>query len=337
MCGILPTDKRTICDVFSRGFSLFLLAAALTLGPMTAVRGDEFTSELRRSAEPVEVTIGRAVVISGSEVRQHEQPGQSEQAGQNEQAGHNEQAGLSEPVERTQASQQTDAPEQGVAIEPSEAVVDDAQLVSPAETTSEASDSVDEGAVEEIPTEEASVEAVSQSDQQAVGVSDVIETEETADSKGVSFDSVGEASVDDTDALNGPSEELQEVIEVLHASAESVEQLIEASAETDASDSSGSFLKIMESSPYQLESALVETREVPSPSDLGAVDSMEASQPSLQELRRQRAEELARLRALRLQHQIRSGYSPLRPRWNAIPMMSSRYSRPVVYVPVYVR
>ena len=322
MCGILPTDKRSICDVFSRAFLLSHFIVGLAFGPVATARGEQFTSELRSSAEPVEVTIGQAVVISGPEMRPHEQTRQSEQTGQ---------------IEQPQAPQQTDASEQGVEVEPSDAVVDDAQLATPVETTSQASDSVDEVAAEKIPTEQDSVESVSQSDQQTENVSGLIGTAETADTQGVIVESAGEVSVDNTDALNGPSEELQDVIEVLHASAESVEQLIDAAAETDASDSSGSFLRIMESSPYQLESALVETLEVPSPSDLDAAESMDVSQPSLQELRRQRAEEMARLRALRLQQQIRSGYSPLRPRWNAIPMMSSRYSRPVVYVPVYVR
>jgi hypothetical protein len=322
MCGILPTDKRSICDVFSRAFLLSHFVVALAFGPVATARGEQFTSELRSSAEPVEVTIGQAVVISGSETRPHEQTRQSEQTGQ---------------IEQTQAPQQTDASQQGVEVEPSDAVVDDTHLVTPAETTSQASDSVDEVAVEEMPTEQDTVEAILQSDQQTENVSGLIGTAETADTQGVIVESAGEVSVDHADALNGPSEELQEVIEVLHASAESVEQLIDAAAETDASDSSGSFLRIMESSPYHLESALVETLEVPSPSDLDAAESMDVSQPSLQELRRQRAEEMARLRALRLQQQIRSGYSPLRPRWNAIPMMSSRYSRPVVYVPVYVR
>lgn len=322
MCGILPTDKRSICDVFSRAFLLSHFVVALAFRPVATARGEQFTSELRSSAEPVEVTIGQAVVISGPEMRPHEQTRQSEQTGQ---------------IEQTQVPQQTDESEQGVDVEPSDAVVDDAQLATPVVTTSQASDSVDEVAAEKIPTEQDSVESVSQSDQQTENVSGLIGTAETADTQGVIVESAGEVSVDNTDALNGPSEELQEVIEVLHASAESVEQLIDAAAETDASDSSGSFLTIMESSPYQLESALVETLEVPSPSDLDAAESMDVSQPSLQELRRQRAKEMARLRALRLQQQIRSGYSPLRPRWNAIPMMSSRYSRPVVYVPVYVR
>lgn len=328
MCGILPTDKRSICDVFSRAFSLSHFVVALAFGPVATARGEQFTSELRSSAEPVEVTIGQAVVISGPETRPHEQARQSEQTTQSEQTGQ---------IEQTQAPQQTDASQQGVEVEPSDAVVDDAQLATPVETTSQASDSVDEVAAEKMPTEQDSVESISQSDQQTENVSGLIGTAETADTQGVIVESAGEVSVDDTDVLNGPSEELQEVIEVLHASAESVEELIDAAAETDASDSSGAFLRIMESSPYQLESALVETLEVPSPSDLDAAESMDASQPSLQELRRQRAEEMARLRALRLQQQIRSGYSPLRPRWNAIPMMSSRYSRPVVYVPVYVR
>ena len=62
------------------------------------------------------------------------------------------------------------------------------------------------------------------------------------------------------------------------------------------------------------------------------------SRASVAELRQARAAYRANQRVARLEHNLWVGYEPLRPKWNAVPMMTSRYSsRRVIYVPVYVR
>ena len=130
---------------------------------------------------------------------------------------------------------------------------------------------------------------------------------------------------------SGPSEELSDVIEVLHESARAAGQPIETTTEVDPVAPSGSFLRITEPVDYRQQQDQVD--QVLSPSDIDVAST--PAEPSLKELRQMRAAELARLRSLRLQQQIRSGYSALRPKWNAIPMMSSRYRKPVIYVPVF--
>ena len=130
----------------------------------------------------------------------------------------------------------------------------------------------------------------------------------------------------------GPSDELSDVIDVLHESANSADDKSEVASETSQPET---FLKFKYSDSVDLSNALDPKEEVASPSDRSAQQRVEDQAEMLLELRRQRAAKLARLRAMRLQQQLRSGYSPLRPRWNAIPMMKSRYSRPVIYVPVY--
>ena len=130
----------------------------------------------------------------------------------------------------------------------------------------------------------------------------------------------------------GPSDELSDVIDVLHESANSADDKSEVASETSQPET---FLKFKYSDSVDLSNALDPKEEVASPSDRSAQQRVEDQAEMLLELRRQRAAKLARLRAMRLQQQLRSGYSPLRPSWNAIPMMKSRYSRPVIYVPVY--
>ncbi|MGI9473051.1 MAG: hypothetical protein ACR2NZ_16035 [Rubripirellula sp.] len=61
-----------------------------------------------------------------------------------------------------------------------------------------------------------------------------------------------------------------------------------------------------------------------------------ASKQSVAELRQARALYRANQRVARLEHNLWMGHEPLRPRWNSIPMMSSRYTNRRVYVPVYV-
>ena len=55
-----------------------------------------------------------------------------------------------------------------------------------------------------------------------------------------------------------------------------------------------------------------------------------------QELRTARAIYRANQRVARMEYNLWVGHEPLRPRWNAVPMMSSRYSNRTYYVPVYV-
>jgi hypothetical protein len=60
------------------------------------------------------------------------------------------------------------------------------------------------------------------------------------------------------------------------------------------------------------------------------------SQMSVSELRQARALYRANQRVARLEHNLWMGYEPLRPKWNAVPMMTSRYAPRKYYVPVYV-
>ena len=62
------------------------------------------------------------------------------------------------------------------------------------------------------------------------------------------------------------------------------------------------------------------------------------TKPSAKELRQARALHRSQQREARLQHNLWNGYEPLRPNWNAIPMMASPYSyKRTIYVPVYIR
>ena len=64
--------------------------------------------------------------------------------------------------------------------------------------------------------------------------------------------------------------------------------------------------------------------------------SVEQSRLSVAELRQARALYRSNQRVARLEYNLWMGYEPLRPNWNAVPMMSSRYSNRKLYVPVYV-
>lgn len=61
------------------------------------------------------------------------------------------------------------------------------------------------------------------------------------------------------------------------------------------------------------------------------------SQMSVAELRQARALCRSNQRVARLEYNLWMGHEPLRPNWNSIPMMSSRYTPRRIYVPVYVR
>jgi hypothetical protein len=60
------------------------------------------------------------------------------------------------------------------------------------------------------------------------------------------------------------------------------------------------------------------------------------SRMSVSELRQARALYRANQRVARFEYNLWMGREPLRPRWNAVPMMSSRYTNYKYYVPVYV-
>jgi hypothetical protein len=58
---------------------------------------------------------------------------------------------------------------------------------------------------------------------------------------------------------------------------------------------------------------------------------------SAKEIRQDQALYRSRQRMMRHEHNLWMGYEPTRPQWNHLPTMSSRYPRPTIYVPVYVR
>ena len=64
--------------------------------------------------------------------------------------------------------------------------------------------------------------------------------------------------------------------------------------------------------------------------------SVQKSRMSTAELRQARALYRAQQRVARLEYNLWMGREPLRPNWNSVPMMSSRYTRQRVYVPVYL-
>lgn len=75
-----------------------------------------------------------------------------------------------------------------------------------------------------------------------------------------------------------------------------------------------------------LESSFTGTK----PSDLAT------SKMSIEEMRQARAVYRANQRIQRLERNLWMGYEPLRPQWNSVPMMNSRYTPRRSYVPVYL-
>ncbi len=67
-----------------------------------------------------------------------------------------------------------------------------------------------------------------------------------------------------------------------------------------------------------------------------STSDVRSSRMSTAELRQARALYRAQQRVARLEYNLWMGYEPLRPNWNAVPMMSSRYTHRRLYVPVYV-
>jgi hypothetical protein len=83
--------------------------------------------------------------------------------------------------------------------------------------------------------------------------------------------------------------------------------------------------------PAAADSKLKASKPVASNSDV------RKSRMSVAELRQARALHRSNQRVARLEYNLWMGHEPLRPNWNSIPMMSSRYTPRRVYVPVYVR
>ena len=76
--------------------------------------------------------------------------------------------------------------------------------------------------------------------------------------------------------------------------------------------------------------------EKDTPSVARSSSDIRTSRMSVAELRQKRALYRANQRMARLENNLWMGYEPLRPKWNSIPMMSSRYTTRRLYTPVYV-
>lgn len=71
--------------------------------------------------------------------------------------------------------------------------------------------------------------------------------------------------------------------------------------------------------------------------DSTAVSPNQAAAPmSPAALRQARALRASEQRWARIEHNRWIGHEPLRPNWNTIPTMRSRFERPVIYIPVYL-
>lgn len=90
---------------------------------------------------------------------------------------------------------------------------------------------------------------------------------------------------------------------------------------------------------------IVNPVEVPvaNPSRIQLVESIPSSshvsagRPTVAQLRQARAQYRTQQRIQRMERNLWAGYEPLRPNWNAVPMMSSRYPyRNRILVPYYV-
>ena len=60
------------------------------------------------------------------------------------------------------------------------------------------------------------------------------------------------------------------------------------------------------------------------------------SKDKVAQLRQQRALYRANQRMARMEYNLWMGHQPLRPDWNPMPMMSSRYAPPTIVVPIFV-
>lgn len=82
----------------------------------------------------------------------------------------------------------------------------------------------------------------------------------------------------------------------------------------------------------------VQAKPAPAPTFRVGTSGSDVAQSKMTaaEIRQARALYRAQQRVSRLEYNLWMGYEPLRPNWNSVPMMSSRYGSRRVYVPVYV-
>jgi hypothetical protein len=74
-----------------------------------------------------------------------------------------------------------------------------------------------------------------------------------------------------------------------------------------------------------------------SPQSSRSTDPAQLKAQRVAQLRQARALYRSQQRIARLEHNLWMGYEPLRPNWNSVPMMSSRYNdRRTIYVPVHL-
>jgi hypothetical protein len=76
--------------------------------------------------------------------------------------------------------------------------------------------------------------------------------------------------------------------------------------------------------------------QIPRFDSRSTASSVANSRMSPAEIRQARALYRSQQRVARLEHNLWMGVEPLRPNWNSVPMMSSRYTNQRVYIPVYV-
>ena len=94
--------------------------------------------------------------------------------------------------------------------------------------------------------------------------------------------------------------------------------------------------------PAAVERADLSVNPTPSATQIPRFDSRSTassvvnSRMSPAEIRQARALYRSQQRVARLEYNLWMGVEPLRPNWNSVPMMSSRYTSQRIYVPVYV-
>jgi hypothetical protein len=89
--------------------------------------------------------------------------------------------------------------------------------------------------------------------------------------------------------------------------------------------------------PFSDDANTTETANLFGPSTTSSsTSSVRGSRMSVSELRQARALYRANQRVARLENNLWLGHEPLRPKWNAVPMMTSRYAPRTIYVPVYI-
>jgi hypothetical protein len=86
-----------------------------------------------------------------------------------------------------------------------------------------------------------------------------------------------------------------------------------------------------------VEAPIVEQSQTKLIDTISSSSDLSEDKPTAAELRQARAQYRSLQRMERMERNLWAGYEPLRPNWNAIPMMSSRYPfRTTIQVPVYI-